>query len=74
MRPIPVAFHIWFLEVHTYGIGLAASNAARFGLEHLEKAFLACRDANRKLLSGHGYEQTILTELIVRIVAKPSRQ
>ena len=23
MRPIPVAFHIWFLEVHTYGIGLA---------------------------------------------------
>ena len=60
--------------LNTYGIGLAASNAARFGLEHLEKAFLACRDANRKLLSGHGYEQTILTELIVRIVAKPSRQ
>jgi phosphatidylglycerol:prolipoprotein diacylglycerol transferase len=23
LRPIPVAFHIWFLEVHTYGIGLA---------------------------------------------------
>lgn len=23
MKPIPVAFHIWFLEVHTYGIGLA---------------------------------------------------
>ena len=60
--------------LNTYGIGLAASNAARFGLEHLEKAFLACRDANRKLLSGHGSEQTILTELIVRIVAKPSRQ
>lgn len=57
--------------INTYGIGLAASNAARFGLEHLEKAFLACRDANRKLLSGHGSEQTILTELIVRIVAKP---
>lgn len=57
--------------LNTYGIGLAASNAARFGLEHLEKAFLACRDANRKLLSGHGSEQTILTELIVRIVAKP---
>lgn len=57
-------------QLNTYGIGLAASNAARFGLEHLEKAFLACRDANRKLLSGHGSEQTILTELIVRIVAK----
>ena len=58
-------------QLNTYGIGLAAANAARFGLEHLEKAFLSCRDANRKLLSGHGSEQTILTELIVRIVAKP---
>ena len=58
-------------QLNTYGIGLAAANAARFGLEHLEKAFLACRDANCKLLSGHGSEQTILTELIVRIVAKP---
>ena len=57
-------------QLNTYGIGIAAANAARFGLEHLEKAFLACRDANRKLLSGHGSEQTILTELIVRIVAK----
>jgi DNA polymerase-3 subunit delta len=58
-------------QLNTYGIGLAAANAARFGLDHLEKAFLSCRDANRKLLSGHGSEQTILTELIVRIVAKP---
>jgi len=58
-------------QLNTYGIGLAAANAARFGLDHLEKAFLACRDANRKLLSGHGSEQTILTELIVRIVLKP---
>jgi DNA polymerase-3 subunit delta len=57
-------------QLNTYGIGLAAANAARFGLDHLEKAFLSCRDANRKLLSGHGSEQTILTELIVRIVAK----
>lgn len=56
--------------LNTYGIGIAAMNAARFGLDHLEKAFLACRDANRKLLSGHGSEQTILTELIIRIVAK----
>ena len=23
MRPIPVAFHIWHAEIHTYGIGLA---------------------------------------------------
>jgi len=58
-------------QLNTYGIGLAAANAERFELDHLEKAFLACRDANRKLLSGHGSEQTILTELIVRIVAQP---
>lgn len=57
--------------LNTYGIGLAASNAARFGLEHLERAFLACRVANRKLLSGHGSEQTILTELLFRIVEQP---
>ncbi|HLN07078.1 MAG TPA: prolipoprotein diacylglyceryl transferase family protein, partial [Acidimicrobiales bacterium] len=23
MKPIPVAFHIWHLEIHTYGVGLA---------------------------------------------------
>jgi hypothetical protein len=35
MRPIPVAFHIWFLEVHTYGIGLAVT--FWFGLRYLER-------------------------------------
>ena len=57
---------------NTYGIGLAAMNAARFDRDHLVSAFLACRDANQKLLSGHGSEDTLLTQLIVRIVAKTS--
>jgi phosphatidylglycerol:prolipoprotein diacylglycerol transferase len=35
MRPIPVAFHVWFLEVHTYGIGLAL--AFWFGLRYTER-------------------------------------
>ncbi len=35
MRPIPVAFHIWFIEVHTYGIGLALT--FWFGLRYLER-------------------------------------
>ena len=35
MRPIPVAFHIWFLEVHTYGIGLAVT--FWFGLRYTER-------------------------------------
>ncbi len=35
MRPIPIAFHIWFVEVHTYGIGLAI--AFWFGLRYTER-------------------------------------
>jgi phosphatidylglycerol:prolipoprotein diacylglycerol transferase len=35
MRPIPVAFHIWFIEVHTYGIGLALT--FWFGLRYFER-------------------------------------
>jgi len=35
MRPIPVAFHIWFIEVHTYGIGLALT--FWFGLWYTER-------------------------------------
>jgi len=58
--------------LNTYGIGLAAMNAARFERDHLVSAFLACRDANASLLRGHGSEDTLLTQLLVRIVAKPS--
>lgn len=35
MRPIPIAFHIWFLEIHTYGIGLALT--FWFGLRYTER-------------------------------------
>jgi phosphatidylglycerol:prolipoprotein diacylglycerol transferase len=35
MQPIPVAFHVWFLEVHTYGIGLALT--FWFGLRYTER-------------------------------------
>lgn len=58
--------------LNTYGIGLAAVNAARFNRDHLITSFLACRDANASLLRGHGSEDTQLTQLIVRIVAKDS--
>lgn len=56
--------------LNAYGIGLAAVNAGRFNRDQLVSAFLACRDTNQKLLSGHGSEDTLLTQLIVRIVAK----
>jgi len=58
--------------LNTYGIGLAAVNAVRFDRDHLVSAFLACRDANAALLRGHGSEDTLLTQLLVRIVAKNS--
>jgi phosphatidylglycerol:prolipoprotein diacylglycerol transferase len=35
MRPIPVAFHVWFIEVHTYGVGLALT--FWFGLRYAER-------------------------------------
>jgi phosphatidylglycerol:prolipoprotein diacylglycerol transferase len=40
VKPIPVAFHIWFLEVHTYGIGLAITFwfAYRYFERRLRKA------------------------------------
>ena len=56
--------------LNSYGIGLAAVNAARFDRDHLISAFLACRDANQKLLSGQSSDDTIITQLLVRIVAK----
>lgn len=55
--------------LNTYGIGLAAMNAARFDRDHLVTAFLACRDTNASLLRGHGSEDTLLTQLLVRILA-----
>ena len=59
--------------LNTYGIGLAAVNGTRFDRDHLVSAFLACREANQKLLSGQGSEDTLLTQLLVRIVAKSTR-
>ena len=47
MRPIPVAFHIWFLEIHTYGIGLALT--FWFGLRYTER-----QTAQRRLSRGSG--------------------
>lgn len=58
--------------INTYGIGLAAINAARFDRDHLVAAFLACRDANSSLLRGHGSEDTLMTQLLVKIVSKPA--
>ena len=59
--------------LNTYGLGLAAMNASRFERDHLAAAFLACRDTNAALLRGSGSDDTLLTQLIVRIVARPEK-
>src|SRR6185312_5363439 len=55
MRPIPVAFHIWHLEVHTYGIGLALT--FWFGYRYFAKR-----------LRDHGYPDEWLATTFVAIV------
>ena len=56
MRPIPVAFHVWFLEVHTYGIGLALT--FWFGLRYTERR-----------LRRAGYPWQWVTGMFVWVVA-----
>ena len=54
--------------LNTYGLGLAAQQAACFDLEKLAHGFLACRDTYARLISGQGSEDILLTQLLVRIV------
>jgi len=59
--------------LNSYGIGLAAMNVASFERDQLVSSFLACRDTNAALLKGYGTEDTLLTQLIVRIVGPKGR-
>jgi phosphatidylglycerol---prolipoprotein diacylglyceryl transferase len=55
MRPIPVAFHIGPLEIHTYGIGLAVTFA--FAFWYFERR-----------LRHHGYRTDWLTGVFVWVI------
>jgi phosphatidylglycerol:prolipoprotein diacylglycerol transferase len=55
VRPIPVVFHIWKLQIHTYGIGLAIS--FWFGFRYLERR-----------LRDRGYPYQWLTGAFVWII------
>ena len=56
--------------LNAYGLGLAAAQAGRFELHELSQGFLACCDVNEKLLRSQGSEDTLLTQLVIRLVAK----
>jgi len=55
VRPIPVVFHIWKLQIHTYGIGLAIT--FWFGFRYLERR-----------LRDRGYPYQWLTSAFVWII------
>jgi phosphatidylglycerol:prolipoprotein diacylglycerol transferase len=55
MRPIPVAFHVWFIEVHTYGIGLALT--FWFGLRYFERR-----------LRSNGYPTEWVTGMFIWVI------
>jgi phosphatidylglycerol:prolipoprotein diacylglycerol transferase len=55
MRPIPVAFHVWFIEVHTYGIGLALT--FWFGLRYFERR-----------LRNNGYPTDWVTGMFIWVI------
>ncbi|MFV0337726.1 MAG: DNA polymerase III subunit delta [Chthoniobacterales bacterium] len=55
--------------VSAYALGIAASNAPRFSLEELQHGFVACREANLALVSGNVGPETVLSKLLVRLLA-----
>lgn len=57
-------------SLNAYGIGLAATHAGQFELPELVDGFLACGDVNAQLLRSQGSEDTLLTQLVIRLVAK----
>ncbi|MFZ4116369.1 MAG: DNA polymerase III subunit delta [Chthoniobacterales bacterium] len=56
--------------LNAYGLGLAAMHAYAFQREELIQGFLACRDCQSRLLRGQRAEAVLLTQLIVKLVAK----
>ena len=58
-------------SLNAYGLGISAVNASKFEEPQLVKGFLACRDTNQQLLRSQGEEETLLTQLIVKIVSVP---
>jgi DNA polymerase-3 subunit delta len=60
--------------LNTFFLGIAAINAAHFSLNELQEGFVACADANQRLLSGSLSEEVILAQLLIQLLSrKPSQ-
>ncbi len=58
--------------LNTYALGIAATGAHRYELPERRAALEACLEANIALVSGGLEAKTLLTELVVRIIAPGS--
>jgi DNA polymerase-3 subunit delta len=57
-------------KLSTYQLGLAAAHAHRYEIPELREALKACLDANVSLVSAPTDPEVILSQLLVRVIAK----
>lgn len=57
-------------KLNVYQLGLAAAHAHRYELPELREALKACLDANVSLVSAPTDPEVILSQLLVRVIAK----
>jgi DNA polymerase III subunit delta len=57
-------------KLNAYQLGIAAAHAHRYELEELQSALKACLEANVALVSAPTDPQVVISQLLVRIVAK----
>ncbi|PTX93091.1 DNA polymerase III subunit delta [Spartobacteria bacterium LR76] len=56
--------------LNAYPLGIAAMNASHYTLPELETGFAACAEANQRLLSGSLNDETIITRLLIGLMAR----
>jgi DNA polymerase III subunit delta len=59
-------------SINAYALGIAAQQAGRFETAQLTQAMRACLDANIQLVTTQLDHELILTEVVVKLLQKPS--
>jgi DNA polymerase III subunit delta len=59
-------------SINAYALGIAAQQAGRFETTQLTQAMRACLDANIQLVTTQLDHELILTEVVVKLLQKPS--